>query len=205
MSSAAGRGGLEGQHRPGPGDGRERLGEALEIALPELAAAFKPEIIVSQHGADAHAWDPLAHLKVTTTAMGRAAHLVDGLAHLHAGGRGWRRAAAGYDVYRVVPRDWAHVWLAQAHQSILGDLSPEWRARWAADAEHYGQSPIPTTLDDEPNAGEPRGPMDDPPGPAGSRSGTGRRRRRRAAPRPSVARRAGPHMVNAVGAMAGAR
>ena len=144
-----------------PGTGEAGWVEALEIVLPPLAAAFRPQVVVSQHGADAHAWDPLAHLKVTTTAMGRAAHLVDSLAHLHAGGRWLATGGGGYDVYRVVPRVWAHVWLAQAHLSILGDLSPAWRERWAADAEHYGQSPIPTTLDDEPNAGLPRDATDD--------------------------------------------
>lgn len=144
-----------------PGTGELGWVEALEIALPPLAAAFRPDILVSQHGADSHAWDPLAHLKVTTTAMGRAAQLVDGLAHQHAGGRWLATGGGGYDVYRVVPRAWAHVWLAQSHASALGELDPAWRARWAADAEHYGQSPIPTTLDDEPNAGEPRTQMDD--------------------------------------------
>ncbi|HEX2626455.1 MAG TPA: acetoin utilization protein AcuC [Candidatus Limnocylindrales bacterium] len=149
-----------------PGTGEQGWVEALEIALPPLAAAFRPQVIVSQHGADSHAWDPLAHLRVTTTAMGRAAHLVDGLAHQHAGGRWLATGGGGYDVYRVVPRDWALVWLAQSHVSLLGgegpgQLAPEWRARWAAEAEHYGQSPIPTTLDDEPNLGLPRSDQDD--------------------------------------------
>jgi acetoin utilization protein AcuC len=144
-----------------PGTGEQGWVEALEIALPPLAAAFRPEVIVSQHGADAHAWDPLAHLRVSTTAMGRAAHLADGLAHQHAGGRWLATGGGGYDVYRVVPRAWAHVWLAQSHMAAIGELSPEWRARWAADAEHYGQSPIPTTLDDEENVGQPRSDQDD--------------------------------------------
>lgn len=144
-----------------PGTGEVGWVEALEIALPLLAAAFRPDVIVSQHGADSHAWDPLAHLRVTTTAMGRAAHHVDGLAHQHAGGRWLATGGGGYDVYRVVPRDWAHVWLAQAHVKAMGPLDEGWRARWAADAEHYGQSPIPTKLDDEPNAGEPRTDNDD--------------------------------------------
>jgi acetoin utilization protein AcuC len=144
-----------------PGTGELGWVEALEIALPALAKAFRPDVIVSQHGADAHAWDPLAHLRVTTTAMGRAAHLVDSLAHLHTGGRWLATGGGGYDVYRVVPRAWAHVWLAQAHGKPLGDLAPAWRERWAEDAAHHGQSPIPTTLDDEPNAGLPRGPMDE--------------------------------------------
>ena len=144
-----------------PGTGELGWFEALEIVLPTLAGAFRPQIVVSQHGADSHAWDPLAHLQVTTTAMGRAAHLVDELAHLHADGRWLATGGGGYDVYRVVPRTWAHVWLAQTHAAALGGLSPAWRDRWAAEAARYGQAPIPTSLDDEPNAGLPRGPMDD--------------------------------------------
>jgi acetoin utilization protein AcuC len=135
-----------------PGTGEVGWVEALELALPQLAAAFRPEIIVSQHGADAHAFDPLAHLLVTTTAMGRMARLVDGLAHQHAAGRWLATGGGGYDVYRVVPRVWAHVWLAQAHMTPLGALAPAWRERWAAEAERYGQSPIPATLDDAENA-----------------------------------------------------
>ena len=50
---------------------------ALQLVLPALADRFRPEVIVSQHGADAHAWDPLAHLRITTTAMGAAARLID--------------------------------------------------------------------------------------------------------------------------------
>ena len=138
-----------------PGTGELGWMEALEIVLPPLAAAFRPEIVVSQHGADSHAFDPLAHLLVTTTAMGKAARLVDRLAHQHAGGRWLATGGGGYDVYRAVPRAWAQVWLAQTHATALGELSPAWRERWAADAEHYGQSPMPTTLDDPENAGLP--------------------------------------------------
>ena len=59
---------------------------AIRSLVPALAAAFGPDVVVSQHGADAHAWDPLAHLRATTTAQGEVARLVDGLAHAHAGG-----------------------------------------------------------------------------------------------------------------------
>jgi len=134
---------------------------ALELVLPALADRFRPEVIVSQHGADAHASDPLAHLRITTTAMGAAARLIDGLAHRHAGGRWLSTGGGGYDVYRVVPRTWSLVWLAAAHRKIPAALSEAWRTRWAADADHYGQSPIPTTFEDEPNAGAAREAMDD--------------------------------------------
>jgi acetoin utilization protein AcuC len=134
---------------------------ALELVLPALAERFRPEVIVSQHGADAHAFDPLAHLRITTTAMGAAARLIDRLAHEHAGGRWLSTGGGGYDVYRVVPRMWSLVWLAAAHHEIPGPIDEAWRERWSADAERHGQSPIPETFEDQPNAGLSRGPMDD--------------------------------------------
>jgi len=128
---------------------------ALELVLPALAERFQPEVIVSQHGADAHAFDPLAHLNVTTTAMGRAARLVDELAHRYAGGRWLATGGGGYDVYRVVPRAWAHVWLAASHAPVPEATPESWRERWAHEAERFGQSPMPATFDDPPNAGLP--------------------------------------------------
>ena len=80
-----------------------------------------PTSIVSQHGADSHAWDPLAHLRVTTTAMGEAARLVDEVAHRWAGGRWLATGGGGYDAYRVVPRAWALTWLAGAHREAPAD------------------------------------------------------------------------------------
>ena len=143
------------------GTGERGWLEALRLVLPALADRFRPEVFVTQHGADAHAFDPLAHLRVTTTAQGHAARLIDELAHRHAGGRWLSTGGGGYDVYRVVPRTWAHVWLAAAHREVPDAIPEAWRERWAADAELYGQTPIPTTFDDPPNAGLPRGPMDD--------------------------------------------
>jgi acetoin utilization protein AcuC len=138
-----------------PGTGERGWLAAVELVLPALAEAFRPEVIVSQHGADAHAFDPLAHLRVTTTAMGVAARLVDSLAHRFAGGRWLATGGGGYDVYRVVPRDWAHVWLAASHREAPAQVPEAWRERWAVDAERYGQSPIPSTFDDPPDAGLP--------------------------------------------------
>lgn len=143
------------------GTGERGWLDALRLVLPALADRFRPEVIVSQHGADAHAFDPLAHLRITTTAMGAAARLIDELAHRHAGGRWLSTGGGGYDVYRVVPRTWSLVWLAAAHRDPPDAIPEDWRARWAEDAERYGQAPIPTTFDDPPNAGLPRGPMDD--------------------------------------------
>jgi acetoin utilization protein AcuC len=136
-----------------PGTGEGPWLAAVRMLLPEVAAAFGPDIIVSQHGADSHAWDPLAHLRVTTTAMGEAARLVDRVAHRYAGGRWLATGGGGYDAYRVVPRAWSLVWLAGAHRDVP-DTTPEaWRTRWEAEASRYGQGPPPVSFTDPPNAG----------------------------------------------------
>jgi len=129
--------------------------EAVESIVPALAAAFGPDVVVSQHGGDSHAWDPLAHLRVTTTAMGAAARLVDRVAHRYAGGRWLATGGGGYDAYRVVPRAWSLVWLAGAHRETPAETPAAWRERWSSEAARYGQVPLPTTFDDAPNAGEP--------------------------------------------------
>jgi len=126
---------------------------AVRTLLPELAAAFGPDLIVSQHGADSHAWDPLAHLRVTTTAMGEAARIVDAVAHRYAGGRWLATGGGGYDAYRVVPRMWSLVWLAGVHRDVPDDTPEAWRARWTTEAGRYRQVPLPATFLDASNAG----------------------------------------------------
>ncbi|HSO28863.1 MAG TPA: acetoin utilization AcuC family protein [Candidatus Sulfomarinibacteraceae bacterium] len=144
-----------------PGSGERAWLAALQAVLPEVAATFGPDLVVSQHGADAHTWDPLAQLRVTTTAMGSAARLVDTIAHRWAGGRWLATGGGGYDVYRVVPRVWSLVWLAASHLEAPPNVPAAWRDRWAADAERYGQAPLPERLFDAPNAGLRAGPADD--------------------------------------------
>ena len=128
---------------------------AVRRLIPELAAAFGPDLIVSQHGADSHAWDPLAHLRMTTTAMDEAARLVDRVAHRFAGGRWLATGGGGYDAYRVVPRMWSLVWLAGSHLEAPERTPDTWRERWTAEANRYRQSPLPETFLDPPNAGVP--------------------------------------------------
>lgn len=138
-----------------PGTGEGGWLRAVERLLPELAAAFGPDVVVSQHGCDTHAWDPLAHLRLTTTAMGAAARLVDRIAHRWAGGRWLATGGGGYDVFRVVPRAWALTWLAGAHREIPGAIPKGWRARWSDDALRRGTYPLPEHFEDAPNAGSP--------------------------------------------------
>jgi acetoin utilization protein AcuC len=118
---------------------------AVESAVQALADAFRPTMLVSQHGCDSHAFDPLAHLRMTTRAYERADTLLDEIAHRHAEGRWFATGGGGYDVYRVVPRAWTLVWLTQSHADV-GEIPVEWRDRWAPDAERHDQSPPPESL-----------------------------------------------------------
>ena len=129
---------------------------AIEMLLPALAAAYRPTMLVTQHGCDSHLFDPLGHMRLSTAAMSRAARLLDGLSHEHTGGRWLATGGGGYDVYRVVPRAWGLVWLAQAHRDVPPATPPAWRSRWAAESAKHRQGPPPTTIIDPPEdvAGE---------------------------------------------------
>lgn len=138
-----------------PETGEDAWLASVRSLVPELAAAFAPDLIVSQHGCDTHATDPLAHLNVTTTAIGAAARLVDAIAHRWANGRWLSTGGGGYGVYRVVPRAWSHVWLAAAHRDVPERIPAKWRDRWAGEAARYGDHHLPESFDDPPNAGLP--------------------------------------------------
>lgn len=116
---------------------------AVEMVVPALAAAFKPTFLVSQHGCDSHAFDPLAHLRVTTRAYRSATLTLDRIAHESCSGRWLATGGGGYDAYRVVPRSWSLVWLTQAHRELPSQTDALWRARWTAEAEQFDQSPLP--------------------------------------------------------------
>jgi acetoin utilization protein AcuC len=140
-----------------PSTGEAAWLAAVRALVPTLAALFGPDVVVSQHGADSHAWDPLASLRVTTTAMAEAARVVDAVAHRWAGGRWFATGGGGYDVYRVVPRAWALTWLAGAHRQPPERIPDAWRARWSPDASSFGAPELPTSFLDEPNAGSAAG------------------------------------------------
>ena len=113
----------------------------VESIVPALAEAFRPSVLVTQHGSDSHALDPLAHLRMTTAAYWQADQLLDEIAHRYTDGRWLATGGGGYDVYRVVPRAWSLVSLAQGHQQPPTETPLDWRERWAQEAERYGQAP----------------------------------------------------------------
>lgn len=102
----------------------------FHAVVPPLLAAFRPQALVSQHGADTHLEDPLAHLAVSVDAQRAVAEALAGLADTHAGGRWLALGGGGYAVTDVVPRTWTHL-VAVAAGRPIGPDSPvpeAWRA-----------------------------------------------------------------------------
>jgi acetoin utilization protein AcuC len=131
---------------------------ALEAVLPRLVDAFQPTILVTQHGCDSHLLDPLAHMRLTTRAYAHATEMLHAIAHDQCGGRWLATGGGGYDVYRVVPRAWAIVWLTQAHRELPAATPRGWQERWRAEAERWHQAPMPEALLDAPDLARPESP-----------------------------------------------
>lgn len=104
--------------------------EAIEALLSPLVLSFAPDVIVSQHGCDTHAWDPLTHLSLTTRGIQAQVKLAHRLAHTYCEGRWVALGGGGYDLYRVVPRAWSIVWAEMSDQPLPELLPDAWVERW---------------------------------------------------------------------------
>ncbi|POM25569.1 Acetoin utilization protein AcuC [Actinomadura rubteroloni] len=96
---------------PGTSDGPWL--RAFDAVVPQALRAFRPQVLVTQHGADAHALDPLAHLLLTVDGQRTAHAALHRLAHEVADGRWIATGGGGYELVQVVPRAWTHL-LAEA-------------------------------------------------------------------------------------------
>ncbi|MFJ4688161.1 acetoin utilization protein AcuC [Streptomyces sp. NPDC088789] len=104
---------------------------AFQAVVPELLADFRPDVLVTQHGADTHFEDPLAHLAVSLDAQRAVQVACHELAHEHAEGRWVALGGGGYAVVDVVPRSWAHLVGIAAGSEIAPEtvIPEEWRAQ----------------------------------------------------------------------------
>ena len=96
-----------------PGTGDDAWLRAFDGVVPELLAAFAPDVLVTQQGCDTHAADPLAHLRLSVNGQRETYARLHALAHAHAGGRWVATGGGGYAAVEVVPRAWTHL-LAEA-------------------------------------------------------------------------------------------
>ncbi len=104
---------------------------ALDRVMNELGAAFRPQVLVTQLGADTHYGDPLADLGLTMTAYQRMARILHATAHSYAEGRWVATGGGGYQAETVVPKVWTvhFAEMCEAPESIPGewldDRSPD--------------------------------------------------------------------------------
>ncbi|MEK5103894.1 acetoin utilization protein AcuC [Cytobacillus sp. FSL M8-0252] len=118
---------------------------AYETSFKEVAAFFKPDIIFTQNGADAHYFDPLTHLSATMRIYKEIPRLAHQLAHQYCEGRWIAVGGGGYDIWRVVPRAWSLIWLEMIENSNgTGPLPSDWIEKW----EKESPFKLPQTWED---------------------------------------------------------
>ena len=109
--------------------------KVYETAIREVIAHFKPDVILTQNGADAHYFDPLTHLYSTIKTYEVIPKIAHELAHEFCEGRWIAVGGGGYDIWRVVPRAWSMVWLAMTNQQVpTGAIPQEWLENWQKEA-----------------------------------------------------------------------
>jgi acetoin utilization protein AcuC len=91
---------------------------AFDAVVPPLLRAFRPEVLVSQHGCDSHRLDPLAHLELTVDGQRRAQVMLHDLAHELCEGRWLLTGGGGYALVQVVPRTWTHLLAIAAGEPV---------------------------------------------------------------------------------------
>lgn len=119
--------------------------EVYENALREIADFFKPDVIVTQNGADSHFYDPLTHLCGSMTIYERIPKVALEISKQYCNGKWIALGGGGYDIWRVVPRAWSQIWnVMKDEQSLHGDLPIAWTTKWQKEAPVK----LPTTWHD---------------------------------------------------------
>jgi acetoin utilization protein AcuC len=92
-----------------PGTTDDEWHAAFDEVVPKALEWFAPQVLVTQHGCDTHALDPLANLLLTIDGQ-RLAHVkLHDLAHRVCDGRWVACGGGGYELVQVVPRTWTHL------------------------------------------------------------------------------------------------
>ena len=113
--------------------------------MPQLLEAFDPQVVISQHGVDAHADDPLANLNLSIDGQRMSYEAMHRWAHRYAAGRWVAVGGGGYEWLDVVPRAWTHL-IAElgGHPIDPGAELPE-AFRAYVEATHGRSAPVRMT------------------------------------------------------------
>jgi hypothetical protein len=118
-----------------PRTGDDGFLAAFDAVVEPLAAAFRPDLLVTQNGCDGHADDPLSDLTVSLRGFRELARRLHKLAHRHCRGRWVATGGGGYDLDRVVPRAWALLWSELSGRRLPSRVPSAWLATRPAPAQ----------------------------------------------------------------------
>ncbi len=128
------------------GTGDDGWLRAFFAVVPPLLRAFDPELLVTQHGCDTHALDPLAHLSLSVDGQRASYAALHDLAHEVCDGRWVAVGGGGYELVQVVPRAWTHL-LAIAAGTPL-DPATETPLAWRSFAQRRTGEVPPLSMTD---------------------------------------------------------
>jgi acetoin utilization protein AcuC len=117
---------------------------AFDAVVPQVLRAFQPQVMLTQHGCDTHALDPLAHLMMSVDGQRVANRRLHELAHELCGGRWIAVGGGGYEPVQVVPRAWTHLLAEVTGAPVDGATPGDWRDL----AQRHGGEVAPTSLTD---------------------------------------------------------
>ena len=112
-----------------PRTGDDGVLAAFDAVVEPLAAAFRPDLLVTQNGCDGHADDPLSDLTMSLRGFRELARRLHRLAHRHCQGRWVATGGGGYDLDRVVPRAWALLWSELSGRRLPSRVTSGWLRR----------------------------------------------------------------------------
>jgi acetoin utilization protein AcuC len=116
---------------------------AFTAVVPSVVRAFRPQILVTQNGCDAHHEDPLADLALTIDGQRASYRAMHELAHEVCDGRWIALGGGGYGLVRCVPRAWTHL-IAEVSGDPL-DPATEIPQSWRDDVAARGLRATPPT------------------------------------------------------------
>ena len=128
-----------------PGTGDEAYLRAFHKLVPNIVRKFRPEIILVQCGADGHANDRLAHLRLTTNMYVEVVSEMHNLAHEICEGRFLLFGGGGYTLANV-PRVWTLAFATLAGIKLDNEIPEE----WAREFHKLTEEDAPNELHDKP-------------------------------------------------------